>query len=625
MCLTRDRDRSSIAAAKSSANLHNCTMDVKEALELADRLAYAKTGKHLNDLEREVFTGSWQGQTYEKIYPLNPQYVEKYVGYKLWRKLSQALGEKVTKKTVKGALERLARSQPLQPTYRVAIAHRDREPDLQLALTLAHALTLKSHRVFRATDGLGVYPLAQIETELARCDYFILLLSAETAVSEIAIEQLRQVKEFRSSGQAPIILPIRVRLPANFPFNHALRSYLQGIQLREWQHEGDTDEISREVLQVLDTQGTWQNNGEESTPDLPATHQSDIPTPVAEPELPKGQVRLASAFYIEREPDESKCFRAIAQPGALIRLKAPRQMGKTSLMARILYHAREQGYCTVPLSFQHADKTVFHNLNELLRWFCLKISRKLRLPYKIDDYWTDTYGSKDNCTAFFEDCLLMESDTPLVLGLDEVDRIFDYPSIADDFFGLLRAWYEEAGYGGGDSDLWEKLRLVVVHSTEVYIPMDINQSPFNVGLPIELSEFTAEQVEDLARRHGLIWTRSQVGQLMEIVGGHPYLVRLALYHIAQGQLALKELVELAPTEAGIYGDHLRRHLWNLQQHRELAAAFKKVVLSQEAVELESVLAFKLHSMGLVDLQGNEVSPRFNLYRNYFRDRMDTIL
>ncbi|MEM9544238.1 MAG: AAA-like domain-containing protein [Cyanobacteria bacterium P01_E01_bin.42] len=601
-------------------------MDVKEALELADRLVCAKTGKHLNDLEREVFTGSWQGQTYEKIYPLNPQYVEKYVGYKLWRKLSQALGEKVSKKTVRGALERLARTHPLTPAYRIAIAHRDREPDLRLALPLAQTLTEKGHRVFRATDALKTYPLAQIETELARCDYFILLLSAETAVSEIAIEQLRQVKEFRTSGQTPIILPIRVQLPASFPLNHALRTYLQGIQAREWNdRNGDTEAIAREVLQVLEGQGNWQTNEEEGDREVLSTHQSVIPTPVAEPELPKGQVRLASAFYVERELNEEKCYRAIVQPGALIRLKAPRQMGKTSLMARILYHARERGYCTVPLSFQHADKTVFHNLNELLRWFCSKISRKLRLPYKIEEYWTDTYGSKDNCTAFFEDCLLTQTDTPLVLGLDEVDRIFDYPSIADDFFGLLRAWYEEAGYGGGDSDLWEKLRLVVVHSTEVYIPMDINQSPFNVGLPIELSEFSPEQVEDLARRHGLNWTRSQVRQLMSIVGGHPYLVRLAFYHIAQGQLELNQLVEIAPTEAGIYGDHLRRHLWNLQQHQELAAAFKKVVLSDETVELESVLAFKLHSMGLVGLQGNEVSPRFDLYRTYFRDRMDTIV
>jgi hypothetical protein len=139
-----------------------------------------------------------------------------------------------------------------------------------------------------------------------------------------------------------------------------------------------------------------------------------------------------------------------------------------------------------------------------------------------------------------------------------------------------------------------------------------------VGLPIELPEFSSEQVQDLTKRHGLNWNTSQVQQLRSIVGGHPYLVRVALYHIATGQLTLSQLLETAPTEAGIYGDHLRRHAWHLQQHPELAAAFTKVVTSGEPVELQSIQAFKLHSMGLVQLQGNYVTPRFDLYRQYFR-------
>ncbi|RMG06871.1 MAG: molecular chaperone Tir, partial [Cyanobacteria bacterium J055] len=234
--------------------------------------------------------------------------------------------------------------------------------------------------------------------------------------------------------------------------------------------------------------------------------------------------------------------------------------------------------------------------------------------------WSDYFGSKDNCTAYFEDCLLSDPEMPLMLGLDEVDRVFQYPKIADDFFSLLRAWYEEAGYGDTNSQLWQNLRLVVVHSTEVYVPLNVNQSPFNVGLPIELPEFTSAQVSDLARRHGLNWQDDRVEPLIALVGGHPYLVRLALYHLAQNQLSWEELLTTAATEAGLYGDHLRRHLWSLQKHPELAMAFAKVVQSQEPIELESAIAFKLHSMGLVHLQGNLVFSRFELYRQYFGER-----
>lgn len=635
-------------------------MDVKVALELVDDLIYAKTGKRLNDLEREVFIGSWQKQTYEEIYPLNPEYVEKDVGYKLWQKLSKVLGEKVTKKKIRGAIERqalrlrqqtLIDQEPVKASQRVFISHRNQEPDLSLAQQFCEAINTAGHQAFMAT--VEINPLkgshrpengfAHIDAELELCDYFLLLLSPQAAVSEIVIEELRQAKQLRDSrlDPKPVVLPIRVNCPLSAPLNHDLRTYLLGIGQREWKSPTDTPTLLQEVLTLLSDSG--EDVG--AAPPCPPWSRDEIlaaatnlnessngegfaltppPLPVAEPELPSGQVRLASAFYVERVPDEARCYEEVLKPGALIRIKAPRQMGKTSLMARILYQAKEQGCLTVPLSFQHADTAVFTNLNELLQWFCAKITRKLRLPHQVDDYWTDTYGSKNNCTAYFEDCLLPEINSPLVLGLDEVDRVFQYPTIADDFFGLLRAWYEEAGYGDLDSNLWEKLRLVVVHSTEVYIPLNVNQSPFNVGLPIELSEFSLEQVSDLAQRHGLKWCMDQVEQLMEIVGGHPYLVRLALYHIAQQQLTLEQLLEIAPTEAGIYGDHLRRHLWSFQQHPELAAAFAKVVAVSHGVELPSTQAFKLHSMGLVQLQGNHVTPRFELYREYFRDRLGMI-
>ncbi|MCL1470353.1 AAA-like domain-containing protein [Argonema antarcticum] len=639
-------------------------MDLKETLEFVDNLIYTKTGKYLSDLEREVFIGSWQGQTYEKIYPFNPEYVEKSVGYKLWQKLSNVLGEKVSKKKFRGALERAVERQSfnppippgkaLDPPYqreqevseRVFISYRSQELDFSLAGQFYEAISAAGHKAFMANVA-AIPPhhqnpnsdwLSQIDLELEQCNYFLLLLSPEAAVSEMVIEELRRIKELHDTRQdaKPIVLQLRIDCPPNLQLNHDLRSYLRGTRKRDWFSPDDTPIIVQEILNLLANNGEWGVEiSEESETEIvemfnETSLQSKIqnpkskipsPLPVAEPELPSGQVRLHSAFYVERLTHETQCYRAILQPGALIRIKAPRQMGKTSLMARILYQAKEQGYRTVPLSFQHADTAVFTNLNELLRWFCTKISRKLRLPGQVDDYWTDTYGSKDNCTVYFEDCILPEIDSPLVLGLDEVDRVFQYPHIADDFFGLLRAWYEEAGYSDTDSVLWEKLRLVVVHSTEVYIPLNVNQSPFNVGLPIELSEFSGQQVSDLAIRHGLNWQATQVEELMSIVGGHPYLVRVALYHIAQQQLTLEELAEIAPTEAGIYGDHLRRHLWNLQKYPDLAAAFTKVVTASQPVELESVLAFKLHSLGLVQLRGNEVTPRFELYRQYFGDRL----
>lgn len=247
-------------------------------------------------------------------------------------------------------------------------------------------------------------------------------------------------------------------------------------------------------------------------------------------EEPEGQVPLNSPFYIERPPIEPDCYETILKPGALIRIKAPRQMGKTSLMTRVLHHAEHQGKCrTISLSFQEADSDIFANLDDFLQWFSRSVTEQLELPDKVTEYWQKKKsGSKLTCGKYFKKYLLTEITQPIVLGLDEVDRIFN-EEIAADFFGLLRTWHEN----GKNDDTWKRFRLVITHSQEVYIELQINQSPFNVGTDIELPEFNRAQMQKLIERHKLSWTDTQIDQLMAIVGGHPHLVRIALYQIAR--------------------------------------------------------------------------------------------
>lgn len=335
-----------------------------------------------------------------------------------------------------------------------------------------------------------------------------------------------------------------------------------------------------------------------------------------EPDLPGGQVPLDSMFYIERSPIEPACYKTVLNPGGLIRIKAPRRTGKTSLMARILRSA-QQNCQTVSLSFQLADKAIFQNLDQFLQWFCANVGLAVQLPNRLDDYWDDLFGSKISCKIYFEQYLLPKIAKPLVLALDDVDRLFQFPDLADEFFGLLRAWHEEAK----NRDIWKQLRLIVAHSSDVYIPLNINQSPFNVGLPVELDAFTVEQVTNLAQRYGLDWSTEQTQQLMSLVGGHPYLIQVALYHIWHQDVTLEQVLQQSSMTTGIYSDHLQRQLWALQQDVELASALSKVVSGSGPVELGLVQAFKLQSLGLVHLQGNHATPSCNLYMHYFRDRL----
>ncbi len=151
---------------------------------------------------------------------------------------------------------------------------------------------------------------------------------------------------------------------------------------------------------------------------------------------------------------ENNCYKEIRKPGSLIRIKKPPKLGETALLNRILKYAKQQDYQTVSLNFQDADVNIIDNLDRLLQWLCSSINHKLNLADNSSDYWENwrnRLGSKVTCTHYLEEHLLPQIPNAIALGFD-----------------------------------WQKLRLIVVHSKDAEIPLNINQSPFNVGLTIEI-------------------------------------------------------------------------------------------------------------------------------------------
>ena len=341
-------------------------------------------------------------------------------------------------------------------------------------------------------------------------------------------------------------------------------------------------------------------------------------------EFPNAPVSLNSRLYIPRPPIEELVYAEISTPGSVVCIQSPKKMGKSSLILRVIARANNAGFSTVSLDFQQADKAVLSSLDKFLRWLCANVSRELELEPKLNDYWDEDMGSKVSCTMYFQKYLLTAVKSPVVLVLNEVDWIFEYPEIAGEFLPLIRSWYEQSKM----LEVWQKLRLVLVYSQEILAPLKLTKSPFNLGLLIKLPSFTKEQVEDLAQRHGLDWVDSQnTDSLMAMVGGHPYLIRLALYHLvgrggSDGNL--QELLEQAATTAGIYHEYLRQYVLLLRGEPELATAFYQVITAINYVKLEPVIGYKLQSMGLVNLDGDRCTPACDLYRLYFRGQLHSV-
>jgi hypothetical protein len=84
-------------------------LDLQQILILADELVFAKTGKHLDNLQQSILRGILENKKYPDIANEN-SYSEGYirdVASQLWQMLSEELGESINKFNFKSTIERL--------------------------------------------------------------------------------------------------------------------------------------------------------------------------------------------------------------------------------------------------------------------------------------------------------------------------------------------------------------------------------------------------------------------------------------------------------------------------------------------------------------------------------------
>jgi AAA-like domain/Bacterial regulatory proteins, luxR family len=418
------------------------------------------------------------------------------------------------------------------------------------------------------------------------------------ACFESMTSRQRQVLRSFLLGQADEQIAIALHLDTSTVRRH-LANICKLFHLKNLtgEHYSYRDELYRLFTQH---QPDWGN----SVPIIPPQAAQTI-------EIPGHPLAPQSRLYVPRPPIESRCQAEVLKPGALIRIRAPQGMGKTSLLNRVLTYAHTVGYQAIRLNIGQAESSILANLDAFLRWVCWNLTQRLNLSLALEECWEPQLGSLITCTAYMQQ-ILQETNTNLVLAIDDVDGLLDFPETARGFFALLRGWHEEA-HG---LEIWQNLRLIVVHATEVYIPLNLHQSPFNVGLPLRLPLLTFEQAQILAEVYPLEIPHQKLATLYGWVGGHPYLLQLAFYAVYNNELSLDELLQTAATQAGIYSHHLRRLWQTLQARADLADALQQVL--EQSQVLAPTIAYQLESMGLIRLKGNQAHLSCELYRHYFQ-------
>lgn len=436
-----------------------------------------------------------------------------------------------------------------------------------------------------------------------------------------ALQQQTKKQSFRV---IPVLLPEapeRVELPL----------FLQGLNWVDFQNGLDDDDALWKL--ECGIRGIPPGNGRSKAPDNDEIQKANLEkvTPIVLPP-PGGALALDSEFYIPRAADQ-EVFQAIGLPRSIVTVRAPRQFGKTTLISRAYHHATEQNdkLKTVFIDFQFLTNQV-DSIDSIWLYIAGTIAHKLKLDHWMTDEWDSDLTYQQNFTDFLERFVLTEENDQLLIGLDEVDRLVNSP-IRNSFFGAIRAFYNQ----GAIDPVWKRVRWIIgVSSEPEFFIEDLNQSPFNVGIQVELEAFFLDDIQNVSQHfangtEGLTVATSPNAQgknldwefilkLLDFCGGHPFLFHTLLYQSAsKSQIEKIVLNDVSIGQKKLWG-HLKRFLILFQKDAPLKKAMLSVIQGNGCDDYK--LADRLQAAGLARLDKTfKVVPFCPLYQTFFETKL----
>ena len=334
-----------------------------------------------------------------------------------------------------------------------------------------------------------------------------------------------------------------------------------------------------------------------------------------------------SPYYMECRLIDEKCLSAIQESASFIRIKGSRKTGKTSLLYRIIEKGVSEEYSIIFIDFGGVEYEIINNFKNLCLWLCQQVADQLEQEDITNNYFPDLPSNMRATTRYFSEQVLT-LEQPILLAIDNFDKVFENPDIAKDLCNMLASWHRQSRVPTPLGKRWAKLRIVLAHATDVYLDWDINHSPLQgIGYVPDLLDWDSQQIKQFANIYGVDLTPQHIQQLIDLIGGHPYLVRLAVEYLYNNPGSnIETLLQIASTSASPFNDYLIPILLYLRKYSQYANAFRQILEMNEIqvddqFELDKI-EFKLQSLDLIRIDQNQENhnfyPKYNLYSHFFR-------